>query len=79
MNREKIRKFSARARDFIVAYNILEQKGVGNSTSSLNVLSLTKVDIERTRKSIDLIGVLSVWTLRGVRQILWLNRKERTM
>ena len=45
LNREKVRKFSARARDFIVAYNILEQKGVGESASSLNVLSLTKVDI----------------------------------
>eukprot|EP00957_Ditylum_brightwellii_P045722 3468991-Ditylum_brightwellii.AAC.1 len=50
LNREKVRKFSARARDFIVAYHILEQKCVGESASSLNVLSLTKADIERIRK-----------------------------
>eukprot|EP00957_Ditylum_brightwellii_P008758 664009-Ditylum_brightwellii.AAC.1 len=38
------------ARDFIVTYHILEQKGVGKSASGLNVLSFAKAGIERSRK-----------------------------
>ena len=50
LNKEKVRKFSARARDFIVAYHILHSSQHNNSTGNVQVTSLAKEDIIKARK-----------------------------
>eukprot|EP00957_Ditylum_brightwellii_P003064 234377-Ditylum_brightwellii.AAC.1 len=46
----KIRKFSACAHDFIAAYHILHSNGSSSTSLQASVNSLSKRDIERTRK-----------------------------